>query len=100
MLSRLSFNVTAAMSSYTLITKKMFTAAATGRMLNLNDMGNIPDANKKVNHPSFSVSSSPSSPFFLSYCVLIYLLEVLSFCIRFHQKIQYSVNRLIVLITT
>ena len=49
MLSRISANFTSAMSSYSqMISKKTFSAAPSGRMLVLNDMGNLPDAQKKV----------------------------------------------------
>ena len=51
MLSRISMNVSATMSSYSqYVSKKMFSAAPKGIMLNLNDMGNIDGANKKVTY--------------------------------------------------
>lgn len=44
-------NVSATMSSYSqYVSKKMFSAAPKGIMLNLNDMGNIDGANKKVTY--------------------------------------------------
>lgn len=68
MLSRFPMNLTTAMSSYTQsLTKKLFTTlsasssvtAATGRLLNLNDMASIPGSMRKVSdaiqYPSSTV---------------------------------------------